>query len=218
MLKANSVFNNMYTVQSEIGSGHSADVYRIECNQTKKLYALKVIKNKFLESDPNGMKQIHDEIEIQKKLDHKNMVKLHDSGFNGYTNLGQSRLVYMIMEYLPNHEMFDFVKTCGKMGEDTGRFFLKQFVDALQYMHEEQGVVHIDLKLENILIQEDFTIKIADFGFATRKNINKLNLYRGTKTYMAPEIKRGEYYKGKEVDIFSIGVIVFILVVGLFPF
>lgn len=85
-------------------------------------------------------------------------------------------------------------------------------------MHEEQGVVHIDLKLENILIEEDFTIKLADFGFATSKNIDRLHLYRGTKTYMAPEIKRGEIYKGKQVDIFSIGVIVFILVMGLFPF
>lgn len=125
MLKVNSVFNNMYTVQCEIGTGHSAEVYKIECNQTKKLYALKVIKNKFLMGDPSHMKQIHDEIEIQKRLDHKNMVKLYESGFNGYTNLGQSRLAYMILEYLPNHEMFDFVKTCGKMGEDTGRFFLR---------------------------------------------------------------------------------------------
>ena len=64
MLKVNSVFNNIYTVLCEIGTGHSAEVYKIECNQTKKLYALKVIKTEFLMSDPSHKRQIYDEIQI----------------------------------------------------------------------------------------------------------------------------------------------------------
>ena len=59
-------------------------------------------------------------------------------------------------------------------------------------MHEEQGIVHVDLKFKNILIKEDLKIKIADFGFATRKNIDRLHLFRGTKIYMAPEIKEAK--------------------------
>lgn len=78
--------------------------------------------------------------------------------------------------------------------------------------------VHRDLKLENILVDDGLQLKIADFGFATYKKISKLTSYRGTKTYMAPEIKEGKTYDGRATDIFSVGVILFIIVLGIFPF
>ena len=87
-----------------------------------------------------------------------------------------------------------------------------QIVLALNYIHVEKGVVHRDLKLENILVDEMMNLKVADFGFATYKKINKLQSYRGTMTYMAPEIKEGKTYDGKQIDMFSVGVILFIIV------
>ena len=105
----------------------------------------------------------------------------------------------------------------GAMGEDVGRFFANQMLDALEYMHTKR-VVHRDLKLENILVDDDFNLKIADFGFACYKNIEALTSYRGTMTYMAPEIKEGKTYKGTQVDLFSLGVILFILYSGHPPF
>jgi len=84
-------------------------------------------------------------------------------------------------------------------------------------MHQK-GVSHRDLKLENILLDDNLNLKVADFGFSTYKKIEKLKSYRGTKTYMAPEIKQGKVYNGKQADIFSTGVILFILVQGIFPF
>jgi len=103
------------------------------------------------------------------------------------------------------------------MGEDGGRFFMEQIKDVISYMQDKKAV-HRDLKLENILVDNGLTLKVADFGFATYKKISKLTSYRGTKTYMAPEIKEGKTYDGRLTDIFSAGVILFIIVLGIFPF
>lgn len=83
---------------------------------------------------------------------------------------------------------------------------------------QSKNVAHRDLKLENIMVDEKLNLVLGDFGFATFKNVNCLKSYRGTKTYMAPEIKAGKIYDGMKTDIFSLGVILFIIVQCLFPF
>merc|ERR1712113_1038102 len=120
-------------------------------------------------------------------------------------------------EFVQGGLLFDLCQTMGCMGEDAGRFFLHQMLDSVDYMHNRK-VVHRDLKLENILVDDNLNLKVADFGFACYKNIDALRSYRGTMTYMAPEIKEGKTYSGKQVDMFSIGVILFIIVQGIFPF
>lgn len=126
-------------------------------------------------------------------------------------------LVYILLEYVTGGLLFDLCQTVGGMGEDSGRYFMHQMLDVLGYI-QGKGVVHRDLKLENILVDDNLNLKVADFGFATYKKINKLRSYRGTMTYMAPEIKEGKQYDGRAIDIFSTGVILFIIVQGIFPF
>lgn len=90
-------------------------------------------------------------------------------------------------------------------------------LDALEYMHSEK-VVHRDLKLDNILVDKYLNLKIADFGFAKFKSIHRLKSFKGSNLYMAPEIIEGKTYDGVAVDIFSTAVVLFILVLGFFPF
>ena len=94
---------------------------------------------------------------------------------------------------------------------------MTQMLDVLEYMHGKD-VVHRDLKLENILVDDNMNLKVADFGFATFRKIHNLKSYRGTMTYMAPEIKEGKKYDGIQIDLFSTAVILFIIVQGIFPF
>lgn len=103
------------------------------------------------------------------------------------------------------------------MGENVGRFLGLQMLDSIEYMHSRR-LVHRDLKLENLILDHGLNLKVADFGFASFKNIDCLTSYRGTKTYMAPEIKEGKQYRGESADLFSFGVILFIIVHGIFPF
>jgi serine/threonine protein kinase len=105
----------------------------------------------------------------------------------------------------------------GGLGEDAGRYFFKQMVNSIEYM-SSMKVSHRDLKLENILVETDLSLKIADFGYASFQRTDFLTSYRGTFTYMAPEIKEGKPYIGQKVDLFSAGVILFILIRGIFPF
>lgn len=154
-------------------------------------------------------------------LKHHSVIGIDSYGSDGKIVKPSGRkienLVYIILELVSGGLMFDVCQTLGGMGEDGGRFFLSQMLDMLEYMHGK-NVVHRDLKLENILVDEKMNLKVADFGFATFKKINQLKSYRGTMTYMAPEIKEGKTYDGRQADLFSTAVILFIVVQGIFPF
>lgn len=111
---------------------------------------------------------------------HENVVKLRGYGTNGVVirPKGQrcDNLVYIMMDYVEGGLLFDFVKKMGGVGEEAGRDFLAQMLDVLEHMHSK-GVVHRDLKLENILVDYDLNLKLTDFGFSTYKNIDKLDTY-----------------------------------------
>lgn len=108
------------------------------------------------------------------------------------------------------------------MGEELGRFYFSQILSAVEYLHLEQKIIHRDFKLENILVDCNFNLKICDFTIS--KTISEGSIvgvfysHVGTERYMAPEILESKPYKGNTTDIFAIGVILFVMVTGVMPF
>jgi len=112
------------------------------------------------------------------------------------------------------------LKQYGKFSEEAARSYFKQLLIGLKHCHEK-GIMHRDLKPENILLDSQYTLKLADFGyagFAEQSDKGYFTKYLGTKSYMAPEIHLFMPYRGETADIFSAGVILFILVAGYCPF
>ena len=194
------IFNSKYEILKSLGEGNTSKVYLARClvNPLNHV-AVKILKDEFLRRDNDSILSVHNEITILKNLDHSGIIRMVDYGDAGQVLKPSGRiidnLVFIIMEFVQGGLLFDLCQTMGAMGEDAGRFFLLQMVESMEYMHSRR-VVHRDLKLENILIDEQLNLKIADFGFACYKSIDCLKSYRGTMTYMAPEIKEGKTYKG----------------------
>lgn len=219
--QAHPIFNEKYEILKSLGEGNTSKVYLGKLTGTEQYAAIKILKEEFLRRDNDSIISVHNEITILKNLEHAGIIRMFEYGDSGKVVKPSGRvidnLVYIVMEFVQGGLLFDLCQTMGAMGEDAGRFFLHQMLDSVEYMHTRR-VVHRDLKLENILVDDNLNLKLADFGFACYKSIDSLNSYRGTMTYMAPEIKEGKTYKGTNVDMFSIGVILFIIVQGIFPF
>ena len=225
-----SILDSKFYLIKKIGEGFSGKVYlgvqKDSLNGGSDeitYYSIKIMNNKKIE-----LNMFKNEIELLKKINHKNVCKIFSYGcgpkiyLNKTKNKKPKEYYYIVMEHLEHCELLKYItnvvinENIG-FGENFGKLIFSQLLDGLEAIHN-LNICHRDIKLNNIILGEnDYIIKYVDFGFAI-ENQGKLRDFLGTPSYVAPEILLKRFYYGKSGDIFSLGIMLFILVTGKLPF
>lgn len=174
------------------------------------LVAIKILNKREIQ-DRNLSKKVRREIQLLDNFHHPNIVKL-------YEVIDSTTSLLLVMEFLPGGELYNVIERNGKLHEDKARSYFQQILSGLEYIHR-QGYTHRDLKPENILLDKDGNLKIGDFGLSNAlPDGDFLRTSCGSPNYAAPELISGVKYCGSEVDVWSLGVILYSLVSGHLPF
>ncbi|KAI3461715.1 hypothetical protein Pfo_018378 [Paulownia fortunei] len=208
----NALFNK-YEIGKLLGCGAFAKVYHARDVATGQSVAVKVINKSRLINNANLMANIKREISIMSRLRHPYIVKLFEV-------LATRGKIYFILEFVKGGELFAKVAK-GRFSEDLGRKYFQQLISAVGYCHL-RGVYHRDLKPENLLLDENGDLKVSDFGLSALTDQVRpdglLHTLCGTPAYVAPEILAKKGYDGAKIDVWSCGVVLFVLTAGYLPF
>uniref|UniRef100_A0A8C5I9K3 Maternal embryonic leucine zipper kinase n=1 Tax=Gouania willdenowi TaxID=441366 RepID=A0A8C5I9K3_GOUWI len=199
-----------YEVYDTIGTGGFAKVKLGRHILTGESVAIKIMNKKDLGED---LPRVKVEIEAMKNLSHQHICRL-------YQVIETSTQIFMVLEYCPGGELFDYIIAKDRLSEEETRVFFRQIVSAMSYVHS-QGYAHRDLKPENLLIDEDRNLKLIDFGLCAKPKGGlgyELMTSCGSPAYAAPELLQGKAYIGSEADVWSMGVLLFALLCGYLPF
>ncbi|KAK9159259.1 hypothetical protein Scep_005833 [Stephania cephalantha] len=204
-----------YSLGKLLGRGASGKVYQAKNISTKQTVAIKCIdKSKIMKS--GHVAQIEREISIMGRLQH------HRNIVNILEVLATKTKIYFVMEFAKGGELFNLIEKHGRLNENLSRRFFCHLISAVRYCHS-LGIFHRDLKPENLLLDGNGVLKVSDFGLSavaeqTRNNDGLLHTMCGTPAYVAPEILGKKGYGGAKVDVWSCGVILFVLNTGYLPF
>jgi polo-like kinase 1 len=197
-----------------IGKGGFAKVYLCTALDTNKQYAVKIVPKTNLVK-ARARQKLQAEIKIHRTLKHDNICE-YKHFFEDRTNC------YILLELCHNQSMNELLKRRKRLTEPEAALFMKQIISAVRYMHSN-NVIHRDLKLGNLFIDKDVVIKVGDLGLATRLDDKdeKRKTICGTPNYIAPEVIQGDKSKrghSFEVDIWSMGVILYTVLIGKPPY
>ncbi|CAK9250758.1 unnamed protein product, partial [Sphagnum jensenii] len=202
-----------YELGKTLGEGTFAKVKYAKNMETGESVAIKVLdKDKVLKH--KMVEQIKREISTMKLVKHPNIVQLLEV-------IASKTKIYIVLEYVTGGELFDKILHQGRLKEDESRKYFQQLIEAVDYCHS-RGVYHRDLKPENLLLDTDGNLKISDFGLSALpqqvREDGLLHTTCGTPNYVAPEVIDDKGYHGASADIWSCGVILFVLMAGYLPF
>lgn len=198
-----------YTIQQTLGAGSFGKVKLATHSLTGHRVAMKIINRRKISSlDMGG--RVKREIQYLKLLRHPHIIKL-------YEVITTPSDIIMVIEYAGG-ELFQYIVERGRMSEDEARRFFQQIIAAIEYCHRHK-IVHRDLKPENLLLDDRLNVKIGDFGLSNiMTDGDFLKTSCGSPNYAAPEVISGKLYAGPEIDIWSCGVILYVMLCGRLPF
>lgn len=207
-----NVLHGKYELGRLLGYGTFAKVYHARNLASGKSVAMKVVgKEKVIKV--GMMEQVKREISVMKMVKHPNIVELHEV-------MASKSKIYFAMELVRGGELFSKIAK-GRLKEDVARHYFQQLISAVDFCHS-RGVYHRDLKPENLLLDDDGNLKVTDFGLSAfaehLRHDGLLHTTCGTPAYVAPEVIGKKGYDGAKADIWSCGVILFVLLAGYLPF
>lgn len=206
------VLKNRYQITQLLGEGGMANVYLATDKVKNRLVAIKIIKEETAK-DPLNIARFQRELKASAALTHRNIVSIYDYG-------DCDDRPYMVMEYINGPSLRDVLKKRGVLPPLEAADIMLQLTDALALAHSN-GIIHRDVKPQNIMVQADGNIKLTDFGIATIPLAPKITMQEmvlGTVHYMAPEFASGKSAANPGTDIYAAGITFFELLVGRVPF
>lgn len=201
----------------KIGEGGTSNVYLASRIDDPMSYcAVKIIKS----DDFNDIRLISNEVECLTIVNHTNVMKQYEGGKGVLIkHNGRKSLVnYLAIELMENGSLFDYIYFPHRgFEEPIGKYIMTQLIDGLEACHKS-GVIHQDIKLENMMLGKNWILKITDFGYSINSQDQLLLTKEGTRSYASPEVLALKPHIGVKSDIFSLGVVIFIVVTGKIPF
>jgi len=210
-LTRGTTFANRYEIIEELGKGGMGKVYRVEDKKIKEEVALKLIKPE-IASDKKTIERFSNELKMARQISHRNVCRMYDLGEEKGTH-------FITMEYVPGEDLKSFIRRAAPVSIGKSISIAKQVCEGLVEAHR-LGVVHRDLKPNNIMIDRDGNARIMDFGIARSlkaKGITGAGVMIGTPEYMSPEQAEAKFIDQRS-DVYALGVILYEMVTGQLPF
>ncbi len=204
------MLDDRYEIIELIGSGGMANVYKAKCHRLNRMVAVKILKSDMAENE-EIRRRFRDESRAVAQLSHANIVNVYDVSSSGDTE-------YIVMELIDGITLKQYMERRGQMDWRESLHFIMQIMRALEHAHS-RGIVHRDIKPQNIMVLRDGSVKVADFGIACLQN-NAQTLTQdalGSVHYISPEQARGEHIDARS-DIYSAGVVLYEMLTGRLPF
>src|SRR6185503_2732766 len=214
MLEAGQTLGSRYEIKSVLGVGGMGMVYKANDRELGEVVAIKTLKPDMIASDSNALERFKSEIKLARRISHRNVVRTYDLGEIG-------GLYYLTMEFVEGKSLKELIKERGRLPASVVLPIAKQLCRALEVAHEE-GVIHRDIKPQNMVVQADGVLKVMDFGIARLASrpadggYTQQGMIIGTPEYMAPEQLLGDDVDAR-ADLYATGVVLYECLVGNVP-